>query len=282
MKRNATPLSLGEGLGVRLLLLAFTFEPLMILISGGIFPMGSHNGQPEEKPVHTVTVSDFHLGKYEVTMAEFKVFVDETRYQTSADSAGYGYVWPGRSVAGVNWRCDPEGKPRPESDYQHPVTQVSWYDAVAYCAWLSQKTGKHYRLPTEAEWEYAAGGGARSKSSHVKWTWAGTNQAGRLQQYAHFTETPGMYTDSKPVGSLRPNKLGLYDMSGNAVEWCIDWHDDYHDEAQTNPVGAKMCGSKIQRGGSWLADKKWCRINSRFCTAANARSMGMGFRVAHD
>jgi formylglycine-generating enzyme required for sulfatase activity len=116
----------------------------------------------EAQPAHIVTLNDFWVSKYEVTVAEFKTFIDATAYQTDADKKGSSIIWDGKTSntkACVNWRCDTRGNIRPESDSSHPVIHVSWNDATEYCNWLSKQSGRTYRLPTEAEWEFAARGG---------------------------------------------------------------------------------------------------------------------------
>jgi formylglycine-generating enzyme len=187
----------------------------MVFIKGGTFQMGSSDGESNEQPVHEVRVSDFFMGKYEVTVAEFRQFVEAENYKTDADKDGGSYMWTGSNwekKAGISWQNDAEGKPAQDN---YPVLHISWDDATVYCAWLSRTTGKKYRLPTEAEWEYAAKGGANQK-------WAGTNEENSLYRYANYNESGSKdgktYTSS--VGSYQPNPFGLYDMSGNVWEWC--------------------------------------------------------------
>ena len=140
----------------------------MVFVKGGTFQMGCTREQSDcnkdEKPVHTVTVDDFYIGRYEVTVAQFKKFIEVTNYKTDAEKKGYSYILDGdwKNKNGVDWRCDVKGNIRSADEYNHPVIHVSWNDAVAYCRWLSKETGEHYRLPTEAEWEYAARGGSLS------------------------------------------------------------------------------------------------------------------------
>jgi len=150
----------------------------MVFVKGGTFQMGSNDGDDDEKPVHTVTVSDFWMGKYEVTVAEFEKFISETDYYTDAEKSSGSYFWTGRKwemKTGVDWRCDAQGNVRKSTKLNHPVIHVSWNDAVAYCDWLSKKTGQNYRLPTEAEWEYAA----RSGSKNYKYAWGNFGPEGK-------------------------------------------------------------------------------------------------------
>ena len=265
-----------------------------VLIEGGVFLMGSNNGENNEKPVHIVTVSTFYMSKYEVTVAEFKEFIDATGHQTDADkrTSGYGsYIYDGSNWVkkdGVNWMCDAEGNIRSTSDYNHPVIHVSWNDAVAYCQWLSQKNGKTYSLPTEAEWEYAAGNGSR----HTMYSWGDGNPSGRnggnvadmtaKRKFSGWTIFEGYddgYVYTAPVGSFNPNSLGLCDMTGNVWEWCSDWYGDYPSDSQTNPTGAATGSSRVNRGGSWSNYARHCRSAYRYDDTPGNRYYHLGFRL---
>ena len=252
--------------------------PEMILIEGGTFQMGSEDGDADEKPVHKVTVKDFYLGKYPVTVAQFKTFIDASAYQTDADKDGGSYLWNGKEwvkTSGVNWRCDVQGKTRPEAENQHPVIHISWNDARAYCVWLTEKTGQSFRLPSEAEWEYAARGGRLSKG----FQYAGSND---LKEVGWYHGNSGSKTH--PVGEKKPNELGLYDMSGNVWEWCEDdWHGSYKDNPPTdgsawvdNPRGS----GRVRRGGSWLYSPAYARVALRNLDYPAVRNSNVGFRLA--
>jgi formylglycine-generating enzyme len=206
----------------------------MVFIKGGTFQMGSSDGGSDEQPVHEVRISDFYMGKYEVTVAEFRKFVEAENYKTEAEKGDGSTIYKNGSwsrTAGVNWRHDTEGNT--QTDENHPVIHISWNDATAYCAWLSRTTGKKYRLPTEAEWEYAAGNG----SKHTKYSWGNSDPSGkkggnvadktakaRFTDWTIFDNYTDGYIFTAPVGSFDPNEFGLYDMSGNVWEWCSDWY----------------------------------------------------------
>ncbi|MFZ4428694.1 MAG: SUMF1/EgtB/PvdO family nonheme iron enzyme, partial [Saprospiraceae bacterium] len=245
----------------------------MVQVIGGIFQMGSNDGESDEQPVHAVTVSNFFISKYEVTVKQFKEFADASGYKTDAEKDGGSYLWNGKEwekKSGINWRHDASGILRPASDYNHPVIHVSWNDAVEYCKWLSNKTGKTYRLPTEAEWEYAARGGSSSRG----FNYAGSNS---LAEVAWYSENSGNKTH--PVGQKKANELGLYDMSGNVWEWCADWKGSYSSGAQTNPKGPSSGTSRVLRGGSWGDNAGHCRSADRDACDPGIRYSYIGFRL---
>lgn len=304
LKKMRTHYALSPVVLPLLLLLPFYLQPAfpplpdhMVLIKGGTFMMGDAKGEDDEKPVHKVTVSDFYLSKYEVTVAEFKAFVDATGYKTVAEEAGMSFVWTGynwESKDDVDWRCDTKGRPLSSGDYNHPVIHVAWKDAVAYCAWLSRQSGKTCRLPTEAEWEYAAGNGAK----HTRFSW-GNKPPGKKKvanvadQSARNAISDGQifekYNDgfdyTSPVGSFLPNKLGLYDMTGNVWEWCSDWYSSeyYAESPERNPKGPKTGDKRAWRGGSWVNVEFASRITFRSYGEPDAVNFAfVGFRVACD
>ncbi|MCB0518855.1 MAG: SUMF1/EgtB/PvdO family nonheme iron enzyme [Saprospiraceae bacterium] len=269
--------------------------PDMIFVQGGTFQMGSNDGDSDEKPIHSVTVSDFNLKITEETVEEFGRFITATSYQTDADKNGGSYIWNGtewKLTPGVNWKCDATGKVRPTSEKNHPVIHVSWNDAVAYCNWRSEQDGLQkvysisgssvtpnwnangYRLPTEAEWEFAA----RSRGKDEKW--AGTNSESSLSTYANATGSSDGYEYTAPVRSFRANGLGLYDMSGNVWEWCWDWKADYPSSSQTNPHGPDSGSSRVLRGGSWDDGPSYLRCAYRGNSIPDNRYGICGFRLA--
>lgn len=250
----------------------------MAFVQGGTFTMGCTYEQgsdcfDSENPYHQVTVSDFYIGKYEVTVKQFSAFIEATNYSTDADKNGGSYIWNSsewKLTSGVNWRCDAQGIARNVSEYNHPVIHVSWNDAVAYCNWLSSMTGKTYRLPTEAEWEYAARGGKQGNG----YKYSGSNTIGNV---AWYSENSGSSTHT--VGTNQANELGVFDMSGNVWEWCSDWYGSYSSSSQTNPAGPSTGSYRVLRGGSWFNGARFCRVSFRDYYSPVYRGNDCGFRL---
>lgn len=253
----------------------------MVFVEGGTFTMGCTSEQENdckdnEKLSHSVTVSNFYIGKYEVTLAQFKAFIDDTGYKTDADKEGWSYILIGRTwekKKEVNWKSDVSGNTRSQSEYNHPVIHVSWNDVKSYCDWLSRKTRKMYRLPTEAEWEFAARGGA-STGSATATKYAGSNS---IDEVAWYVDNSGNKTHA--VGQKTPNELGIYDMSGNVWEWCSDWYGNYSSSSQTNPVGAATGSFRVLRGGGWGSSASYCRVSFRISNSPGSRYYYYGFRL---
>ncbi|MGZ8394166.1 MAG: nSTAND1 domain-containing NTPase [Nitrospira sp.] len=230
-------------------------EPEMVLISGGSYRQGDIRGQgsKEEQPVRQVTIKPFAMGKYEVTFQEYDRYVELTGGGSPHDQA-----W-GRE--------------------KRPVINVSWNDAVSYAKWLSQATGKRYRLPTESEWEYAARSGGKDE------TWAGTSDEEQLHDYAvYYKHSHG----TEVVGSKKPSGTGVYDMSGNVLEWVEDcWHDTYEraptDGSAWLGVDGGDCDRRVFRGGSWFDhDPGILRVSSREGGSPDGEASSVGFRLAQD
>ena len=248
----------------------------LVYVRGGSFEMGSEKGESDEKPMHTITLSNYFIGKYEVTVGQFRKFIGATGYKTSADINGGSYLWNGsqwKLQPGINWEYDAMGFKRPETEENHPVIHVSWTDALEYTKWLSSVTGKAFRLPTEAEWEFAARGGMSSNG----YTFAGSND---INQVAWSLDNKSNQTF--PVGKKQPNELGIYDMTGNVWEWCNDWYDaDYYAKSpSTNPQGAKSGLFKVIRGGSWGGLSNFNRVTFRYRYFPGNRGKFNGFRIA--
>ena len=252
--------------------------PEMVFVEGGGFRMGSNSPLGDESPIHRVTVSSFEIGKYEVTVAQFRKFITATGYKTTADKKGGGNVWGGASAvykAGVNWEYSPLGNKVPPGDNDHPVVFITWDDAVSYCQWLSKETGKTYRLPSEAEWEFAAYGGTKGKET----IYAGSKDIASVAWYKGNC----LGQDVHPVGKKKPNELGIYDMTGNAAEWCNDFYagDYFAESPSVDPLGPATGKYRVVHGGDAWDDKDPCRISHRFSYYDSDYVLPtMGFRVA--
>ena len=242
-----------------------SFEPETVRVDGGTFQMGSNDGESDEKPMHRVTLSDFAIGKYEITVQQYMQFVNETKTH-----------YPEWLEQGSNYNIktgkDDHYKKLGDAlqNSNNPIVGISWDDAVAYCEWLSQKTNKKYRLPTEAEWEYAARGG--NKSSGYKYS--GSNTIGDV---AWLSDNASSQTH--PVGQKQRNELGIYDMSGNVWEWCSDWYGTYNSSSQQNPTGAITGSDRVYRGGGWSNGAAYCRSAFRYNDTPTYRYSNVGFRV---
>ncbi len=249
-----------------------------ILIPGGTFQMGDlfDEGDSDEKPVRDVTVSDFYLSPYEVTFDEYDAFCTATGITKPSDQ---------------NWGRE-----------KRPVINVNWNDAIAYCNWLSDQRGLQkiytinganvsanwnangYRLPTEAEWEYAARQGGKKvrfgNGKDIADPKAINFNGG--ESYKKTYSVIGEYrAKTVPVGSLNsPNALGLHDMSGNVWEWCWDWKATYPSTAETNPKGPDSGSRRVFRGRSWYGSPDFVRCANRDSNSPDVRGSDLGFRLA--
>lgn len=238
----------------------------MVRIEGGEFMMGSETGEPDEKPVHRVGVNTFYLGRTEVTAAQWQKFVDDTGYVTMAEKGHGGLVRTGK---GLEYKRDAHWKnPYMAQTGNHPVVLVDWHDARAFCKWLSDKTGRPYRLPTEAEWEFACRGGTTG------------DYYGNLDSIAWYEYNSGGGTHR--VGEKQPNAYGLYDMPGNVWEWCGDRYDKnyYSYSPEVDPKGPSTGKHRVSRGGSWCSKPPRVRVSFRKHDPPGFRFYRLGFRVA--
>ena len=262
----------------------------MVLIPPGEFLMGStpeeqarllekaeaaeHERIPSEGPQHRVTITKpFRLSTHEVTRGQFRRFVEETGYKTEAEQDGQG----GFGLLDGQWRQDPRfvwsADPGfPQTD-DHPVAHVSWNDARAFCQWLSKKQGLKYALPTEAQWEYACRAGTMT-------LWHCGDGKTTLQECAWFSVNAG--GKAHPVGQLKPNAWGLYDVHGNVSEWLADWYGaDYYAQSPPNDPHGPSAGSlRVRRGGCWYSHAGWCRSAFRHNSPPGFRTHILGFRLA--
>lgn len=239
--------------------------PEMVTIPSGTFMMGSQDGQDNESPMHEVSVSSFEISKYEVTNYQFRIFVKATGYKTSAEEEGIAQNWKSYAIAGRA---------------KYPVVYISYKDAMAYCKWLSDSTKQTYRLPTEAEWEYAARGGTKDQP----YPWGKDIEAAKAN-YA-YDESRKAYAEPildflKPVGSYEPNTFGLYDVVGNVAEWCFDGYkaDYYKDSPKKDPVCSEQISTKVVRGGGWMNSDRSCSITFRKSQPGIYKSSSLGFRI---
>ena len=215
----------------------------MVKVEAGSFNMGAtsemENPYEDEKPVHRVTLTNnYYVGKYEVTQA----------------------LW--QAVMGSN--------PSSFKGYDLPVEKVSWNDCQDFISKLNAMTGKRFRLPTEAEWEYAARGGKKSRG----YQYSGSNTLGDV---AWYSDNSGKKTHA--VGTKQPNELGIYDMTGNVWEWCQDWYGSYSSSPQTNPTGAVRGSCRVGRGGSWGNSARYCRSSYRGYITPGDRFNRLGLRL---
>ena len=239
----------------------------MVKVEGGTFTMGATAEQgsdydSDELPTHQVTLSDYYIGKYEVTQQlwEYVMSYSGTCADGSSMSAYASDVWLGSN---------------PSSSYgvgdYYPAYYVSYYDIVdIFLPRLNKITGRTYRLPTEAEWEFAARGGKQSKG----YKYSGSDNIGVV---AWYTGNSGGKTHQ--VGTKEPNELGIYDMSGNVWEWCGDWYGSYSSSAQTNPTGPSSGSYRVLRGGSWNYNARYCRVSYRSYYYPSYRGISFVFRV---
>jgi len=215
-------------------------------VSGDNFYMGCTNEQGsvcynKEKPAHNVTINGFLIGRYPITQIQWKQVMGKNPSEFKGDSL--------------------------------PVENVSWNDVQSFIKKLNSKSGKKYRLPTEAEWEYAARGGVKSKGL----IYAGSNNIDDVAWYTMNSEDK-----TQVVGTKRSNELGIYDMSGNVWEWVNDWYGEYSGSSQTNPTGPSFGSTRVNRGGSWDDDARLIRVTSRGDNTPESRFNSLGFRLVRD
>ena len=224
-------------------------EPRLVPIPQGFFLMGSDSGQDNERPVHRVWVDEFQLAATQVTNADYARFLNATG-----------------ATAPPHWNDPTLHHP------EQPVVAVSWFEAVEYCEWLSRGTGRHYRLPTEAEWERAPRGGVEGKL----YPW-GDDTPQSLPDYAKR-----WLTGPEPVGRYAPNPYGLYDIGDNVHEWCSDWFDAgyYAASPDRNPQGPAEGTRRSSRGGSWRHHIKVTRCSARSSIPSQFQYADYGFRLA--
>lgn len=278
----------------------------MVALEGGSFHMGSVDARayPDdgEGPIHVVELRPFHIDAHAVTNAGFAAFVEATGHATEAERFGWSFVFAGflpddfpdtrgvtgtpwwRQVYGADWR-HPDGPGSAlDGHLDHPVVHVSWNDAQAYCAWSGT------RLPTEAEWEYAARGGRRGTA----FPWGDDLEPeGRHLMNVFQGAFPGNnsgadgYAGTAPVDAYPPNGYGLHNTTGNVWEWCADWFDPgyYRHSDRHDPTGPRAGTHRVMRGGSYLCHESYCRryrVSARSANTPDSSTGNLGFRVAAD
>lgn len=265
----------------------------LIQIPAGEFLMGSpesEEGHTDAEPQHKVRITkSFYLGQHEVTVGQFRKFVEATGYKTALEregKPGFGYdpdLGAIEILPKFNWKNTGFGTD------EHPVVNINWEDAMAFCKWLSEKEKETYQLPTEAQWEYACRAGTKTRYSTGEAEeslqgYANLSDASFLAKYANATwslEWDDGHPFTAPVGSLKPNAWGLHDMHGNAWEWCADWYArDYAKESPVDdPPGPKTGEVRIVRGGAFTNRLRFVRSADRDAKKPGYRYNFTGFRV---
>ncbi|MEM1117774.1 MAG: formylglycine-generating enzyme family protein [Bacteroidota bacterium] len=274
----------------------------MVYVPGGATQVGvlaGEGGMPHERPAFTADVPPFLLDRSPVTVARFRAFVEATGHETQAEAFGDGAVMDQATgqwtlVPEADWRR-PRGPAGPEAPDDHPVTQVAWTDAEAFCTWDGARSGTSARLPTEVEWEHAARGGTDDRSPYA-WgdrldeggtlranTWTGTFPAGD-------DGADGYVDGTSPVGAFGPTPLGLTDLGGNVWEWTASWYRPYPlgPDGGTGagaPLGPTGAPERVQRGGSFLCHPSYChgfRVSARSHATPESAFAHVGFRCARD
>ena len=243
---NSVGMSYGEQKSFTTTTLHFTVNGVtfeMVAVKGGTFTMGATPEQggdadDDERPAHSVTLDDYYIGKFEVTQELWEAVM--------GSNPSYFY--------GSNL----------------PVERVSWNDCQEFITKLNGLTGKNFRLPTEAEWEYAARGGNRSGG----YKYSGSNSISEVAWYYDNSSR------THPAGTKSPNELGIYDMSGNVYEWCQDWYGSYGSGSQTNPTGPSSASYRVDRGGGWDFNARVCRVSYRSSRTPAYRNKNLGLRLA--
>ena len=224
--------------------------PTFIKIPEGTFNMGSDSGRTNEIPKHEISLTKFSISQTEITVAQYRIFCEETN-KDMPESPKWGWI------------------------DNHPIVNVSWDDAIGYCNWLGGKIKKDVKLPTEAQWEYVATGTRKRK----KYIYSG----GKKIESIGWTKVDDDSSSSHPVGTKKPNRLDVYDMSGNVWEWCMDWYsEDYYAQSLfVNPENTHLGQKKdrVARGGSWQSKANTCTVTHRINYKPTSRYVDRGFRV---
>ncbi len=267
----------------------------MVFIPAGEFMMGSpagEAGRDGDEVQHRMRITKpFYMGKYHVTRGQFAAFVKDSNYKTDAEKEGWSFAIEGQKfgkVDGVSWV-----KPGFDQTDAHPVVCVSHNDAAAFCGWIGAQSGSATRLPTESQWEYACRAGTRTA---YQWGdnpddgkgWCNAADQTVKAQFPNatvFFNWADGFVFTSPVGSFKANAFGLYDMHGNAWEWCQDWYGPYESAAGgvvDDPQGPANGALRVLRGGSWLNTPRNCRSGNRLGSSPDLRCFDAGFRLSLD
>ena len=270
----------------------------LVYIPPGEFMMGIQpnikSKDNDESPQHNVKITQgFYMGQTEVTLGQFSVFMKDAAWETEAEREKWSYVWRNGSFR-IGYGASFRSVGFSQTDV-HPVVCVSWNDAVEFCRWLGNREGKCYRLPTEAEWEYAC----RADTDTI-YQWgnrfedgAGWCNVADLTAKEEFSKifNPSIlfpwydeYIYTAPVGQFRANAFGLYDMHGNVLEFCSDWYsEDYYKVSRLrNPIGPANGELRVLRGGSWSSNPRGCSSSKRYRDRSTIRCSNLGFRIVLD
>lgn len=247
-----------------------TIDSKSVLVKGGAYEMGNPkiDAPEQDRPVHEVVVSDFYMDTYPVSVRQFRLFVEATNYKTDAEKTGEVLIW-GVPKKGINWRHNTNCELRSSDEDQHPVIFISWNDAVEYAKFVNK------RLPTEAEWEYAAKEGI----TQSKLLFSGSEEINKIAWHLDNSEEK-----THPVGLKISNRLGIYDMTGLVWEWCSDFFSPlyYRQSQRINPKGPASGTHRVMRGGSWSNPAHKMEVTDRFSGPANMLSNCVGFRCVED
>lgn len=245
----------------------------MVHIHGGSYKMGSEEDKDVDNAVHEVKVVDFYMDSREVNYNDFKKFVEETGYVTDAERDGWSNIYGKKmeliKTENINWKYNARGENVSMDDFSKPVCHITHSDAMAYAAWIGK------RLPTEAEWEYAARGGGVSENNEF----SGSKKASDVAWYSGNSDDM-----TQKVGTLRKNELNIFDMSGNVAEWCSDWYqpDYYANSPSDQPAGPTTGNNRVVRGGSWAEKSDKCAVYARDSRFSGYRGPDVGFRCVLD
>ena len=270
----------------------------MVEINAGTFNMGDtrDQGSDSEKPIHEVTLTNnYYIGKYEVTNEEYCRFLNNCDVNSNGYKEGKKLIDMDNEYCQIGYNGTNFYVKSGKGNY--PVIEVTWWGCIYYCNWLSDKTGlvqsydlntgemidypnnKGYRLPTEAEWEYAA----RSRTNNPDYLYSGSDDIEEVAWYWNNSENSDNPMSNEKgtheVGTKNPNDIGTYDMSGNVWEWCYDWWDNYSSSPSQNPIGPSNGSYRIRRGGSWYNYSSNCRVVSRSFSTPDYNYYVLGFRL---